>query len=427
MMALLAGALVAAGCSLPTSGKVDGCSRYRAYGRMDGRTVTIYSSLTAPEDKPLADSFAAFERCTGIHVSTQADQFLEKNAVARVKSSNPPDVVLVPQPGLFQQLVATGRAKAAPAAVGANLAKFWGQGWAAYVTVNGTVYGTPLGANVKSLVWYSPKDFKEHGYAIPTTLTQLEALSNTIATSGRKPWCEGVESGYATGWPLTDWMEDMMLRLAGPQEYDKWVRHAIPFDAPGPTAALNEVGTFLKNDAYVEGGAAMIQRTNVSDGGLPIRYGVCSMRRAPSFFAASWPAGTTVSPDGDVFVFYLPARDTSSRPVLIGGEFALAFSDRPEVHAVETYLSSDDWANSMASARGGDWASANKGLDAAALTPVNSFAVKLLQDPKSVIRFDGSDQMPPAVTDVFYKQAVAWIGGQSTAVTLAKIDRAWRS
>jgi alpha-glucoside transport system substrate-binding protein len=425
MIALLAASLVAADCSSPTTGTANGCSRYRAYGRMDGTTVTISSSFTAPEDKPLADSFATFERCTGVHVSTQADGYLEKDAVARVKSRNPPDLVIVPQPGLFDQLVATGRAKAAPAALRANLARFWGPGWAAYVTVDNTVYGTPIAANVKSLVWYSPKDFKDHGYAIPTTLAQLIALSNTVVARGGTPWCEGIASGYASGWPLTDWMEDMMLRLATPQEYDRWVSHAIPFNAPDPTAALNEVGAFLKNDAYVSGGAARILRTSAWEGGLPVRYGVCSMYRGASYFATNWPTGTTDSPNGDVFVFYLPARDASSRPVLIGGDFALAFSDRPEVQAVETYLSSDDWANSMASARKGDWISANKGLHTAGLTPVNAFAVKLLQDPRSVIRFDGSDQMPPAVLDVFYKQLVAWIGGQSTTVTLGHIDRAW--
>ena len=61
---------------------------------------------------------------------------------------------------------------------------------------------------------------------------ELTALSDQIVADGGTPWCAGIESGVATGWPITDWFEDFMLRLNGPDVYDQWVNHEIPFDDP---------------------------------------------------------------------------------------------------------------------------------------------------------------------------------------------------
>ena len=108
-----------------------------------------------------------------------------------------------------------------------------------------------------------------------------------------------------------------------------------------------------------------IATTTFQDGGLPILDGNCSFHRQASFYASNWPEGTKVAEDGDVFAFYLPGVDTSSKPVLGGGEFIAAFNDRPEVAAFQTYLSTDLWANNKADATpNGGWVSANKGLDA---------------------------------------------------------------
>jgi len=266
---------------------------------------------------------------------------------------------------------------------------------------------------------------------VPTTLDELKTLSDKIAATGKKPWCAGIGSGAATGWPVTDWMEDFMLRLSGPETYDKWVNHTIPFNGPESTAALDAVGQYLKNPAYVNGGygdVKSIASTTFQDGGQPILTGDCFMHRQASFYASNWPKGTKVGPDGDVFAFYLPAKDTSTKPVLGAGEFILAFNKRPEVQAFQTFLSSDTWANDKAKATpDGGWVSANKGLKKENLTsPIDQLSYDTLQDPKTVFRFDGSDQMPAAVgSDAFWKQATAWITGQSTKDAVDKIEAAW--
>ena len=115
--------------------------------------------------------------------------------------------------------------------------------------------------------------------------------------------------------------------------------------------------------------------------------------------------------------------------MLGGGEFVAAFSDRPEVQAFQTYLSTDTWANEKAKATpDGGWVSANKGLDLANIvSPIDKLSGEIFQDKEAVFRFDGSDQMPGAVgAGSFWKQMTAWITGQSTTETLANIESSWK-
>jgi alpha-glucoside transport system substrate-binding protein len=407
------------------------CAAYTQYGNLKGKTVSIYTSVVTPEDTPYINSFKPFEDCTGAKIKYEGDKSFEAQILVRAKAGNPPDLAWVPQPGLVRQLVATGKAVPAPAAVATNVDKFFGKDWKNYATVDGKFYGAPNSASVKSLVWYSPKEFKDKGYTIPTTLDELKTLSDKIAAGGTKPWCAGINSGDATGWPVTDWMEDFMLRLYGPDEYDKWVNHEIPFNSPEPTAALDAVGQYLKNPKYVNGGLGDVKSvasTTFQDGGLPILDGTCSLHRQASFYAANWPEGTKVGPDGDVFAFYFPGKTAADKPILGSGEFTVAFSTRPEVQAFQTWLSTDTYANIRVKlSPTGGWVSANKGLDINnAKSPVDKLALQILQDPKAVFRFDGSDQMPAAVgSDAFWKQATSWITGQSTKDTVDKIEAAW--
>jgi len=411
-----------------SAGSID-CSPYTKFGDLKGKSVSVYTSIVTPEDTPQINSYKPFEQCTGVTVKYEGDKAFETQVLVRAKAGNPPDIAFVPQPGLLKQLVATGKAVAAPPETEANVDKFWTKDWKAYGTVDGKFYAAPLGANVKSLVWYSPSEFKDSGYAVPKTLDELKALSDKMVADGKKPWCAGISSGDATGWPLTDWMEDFMLRLYGPETYDKWVNHQIPFNGPESTAALDAVGAYLKNDKYVNGGLGdvkSIATTTFQDAGLPILDDQCEMHRQASFYAANWPKGTKVAEDGDVFAFYLPGKDASAKPVLGAGEFTLAFADRPEVKAFQTYLSSDVWANTKAKLSSG-WVSANKGLDPNNLVnPIDKLSATILLDPNTQFRFDGSDQMPAAVgSDSFWKQATAWITGQSTQVTVDNIEKSW--
>jgi len=418
----------------PGEGKPE-CEGLTEFGDLSGTTVKVYTSIVAPEDQSHKDSYKLFTECTGAEVEYEGSKEFEAQLVVRVRSGNPPDIAYVPQPGLLRTLVTdTGKVVEGPDTVAANVDEFFGEDWKNYGTVDGTFYAAPLGANVKSFVWYSPTMFEENGWTVPTTWDEMVALSDEIAASGTKPWCAGIGSGDATGWPVTDWLEDVMLRDVGADVYDQWVNHEIPFNDPQVVDALDRVGEILKNDEYVNGGfgdVKSIATTTFQDGGLPILDGECAMHRQASFYAANWPEGTNVAEDGDVFAFYLPTTSEEfGKPVLGGGEFVAAFDDRPEVQAFQTYLSSDTWANEKAKATpGGGWVSANKGLDINNLvSPIDKLSAETLQDPEAVFRFDGSDQMPGAVgAGSFWKEMTAWITGKSTKDALDAIESSWPS
>ena len=253
--------------------------------------------------------------------------------------------------------------------------------------------------------------------------------ADTAGDGATKPWCAGIESGGATGWPATDWIEDFVLRVAGPDAYDQWVTNEIPFNAPEILESTNAVGDYLLNDAFVNGGigdSRSIATTSFNDGGLPILDNQCYMYRMASFYEAQWPEGTTVAPDGDVFAFYLPAETEDEAPLLVAGEFVARFADTPEAAAVQDFMASGTFANTRVEL--GGVTSANKFVDPAlASSDILRLAIELLQDPNSVARFDGSDMMPSEVgAGSFWTGTTQWIDGQIDAETmLTNIQDSW--
>jgi alpha-glucoside transport system substrate-binding protein len=414
------------------------CAPYTKFGDLKGKTVSVYTSITAPEDAPHQASYKPFEECTGVTIKYEGSKEFEAQLPVRVKGGNAPDIAYVPQPGLLKTLIATGAVKEAPPEVVANVDKNMPD-WKQYGTGDdGKFYAAALGANVKSFVWYSPQAFKDKGYEVPKTWAELLALSDKIAADNPggdvKPWCAGIESGDATGWPATDWIEDIMLRTAGPETYDKWVKHEIPFNDPAVATALAEAGKILKNPKYVNGGygdVKTIASTSFQDAGLPIADGSnsCYMHRQASFYGANFPEGTKIGPDGDVWAFYLPAVDASTKPVLTAGEFVPAFADRPEVKAFQTYLSSVEWANEREKTCGpnGGCVTANKNADPNLLKgELDKLSGTILSDKSATTRFDASDLMPGAVgSGTFWKGLTNWITGQGDKETLDYIEQSW--
>jgi len=430
-------ALALAGCTgdiADDGGDVD-CAPYEQYGTFEGKSVTIGGTILDLEADRLVESWKDFQTCTGIKVTYQGTSEFEAQIAVLAEGGNAPDVGIIPQPGLLQRLAEGGWLIPASQAVEDNVDEFWSEDWKAYGTHDGVFYAAPLMASIKGYVWYSPSAFDEAGYEIPTTLAELKALSEEIAATGAQPWCVGLESGEATGWPGTDWIEDFVLRQSGADVYDQWVTHEIPFNDPRIAQAFDAVGEYLKNPAMVNGGIGDVS-TQISEAfqtaGLPILDGECWMHHQASFYETFWnPDGgdaNTVAPDGTVWAFLLPPVNADDpQAVTGGGEFPVAFRDAEEVEAFRAYLSSDTWANNRVSL--GGVISANKGLDPnVASSELLTQSIEILQDPDTTFRFDGSDLMPGAVgADSFWKGIVAWVGGQSTQTVLDTIEASWPS
>jgi alpha-glucoside transport system substrate-binding protein len=405
------------------------CAAFKDYSGIAGKTVTIYASIRDVEADLLQQSWKEFADCTGVKISYEGTGEFETQINVRVDGGRAPDIAFIPQPGLIEKFHKSGKLKPANDKTKSEANANYSPDWLKYSTFDGKFYGAPLGSNVKSFVWYSPKMFKEKGWTIPTTWDELISLSDKIATSGIKPWCAGIESGVATGWPATDWIEDVLLRDQGPDVYDQWVAHKIPFNDPKIVSATDRVGSILKNANYVNGGIGdvkSIATTAFQEGGIPITTGKCALHRQASFYANQWPKTAKVGEADDVFAFYFPAVDPSKKPVLGAGEFTVAFADRPEVQAVQAYLASAHHANGRAKL--GNWVSANKKLDLANVAnPIDKKSVEILQDPKTVFRFDGSDLMPSSVgAGTFWKGMTDWITGKSTKETLDFIEASWK-
>jgi len=408
------------------------CAPYEAFGDLDGTTVSIYTSIVEPESDQQIASYKPFEDCTGVTIDYEGSREFEAQLLVRIQAGNTSDIAFLPQPGLLNTIV-TEYPEAiveAPEETAANVDEYFDPAWKGYGSVDDTFYAAPLGANVKSFVWYSPSVFEGAGYEIPETWDDLLALSQQIVDDGAMPWCAGVESGDATGWAGTDFIEDVVLRTAGPDVYDQWVTHEIPFNDPQLVEAWDAAGEILKNPDFVNaglGGVDSIATTPWTDAGLGVLDGTCYLHRAANFYATQWPEGTNVAPDGDVYAFYLPG-DGQTRPVLGGGEFVAAFADRPEVQAFQTYLSSPEWANAKAKATDtGGWVSANKGLDPENLTTeFDKLNAEILQDPDSVFRFDGSDLMPGSVgAGTFWTAIVEWLTGSDTQTVVDQVEASW--
>lgn len=412
---------------------VAGCEDYASYGSHPNTSVTVFTSILPPEQQKFETAWAQFEKCTGITVKYEGSDQFEAQLPTRIQGGNAPDIAFIPQPGLLSKLVQQGGPKAAPQGTSDNVDKFWNPAWKAYGTVDGTFYGAPLGSNMKSFVWYSPSVFAEKGYTVPTTWDDLFKLSDKMAADGIKPWCGGIESGGATGWLATDWLEQIVLRQSGGDVYDKWVSHEVPFSSPEIKKAFETLNGWMRNDKYANAGIGdtkTIATTAFQDGGKPILSGKCGMYQQASFYAAQWPTfkkDVKIAEDGDVFAFYLPQMsDAIPTPIVGGGEFVTAFADRPEVQAFQTFLSSDTFASEKV--KGGGWVSANSGVDLSLYQdPISALSAKYLTDANATFRFDASDLMPAAVgAGEEWKQMTAFFAeNKSIDDVTAAIDAAW--
>jgi alpha-glucoside transport system substrate-binding protein len=342
-----------------------------------------------------------------------------------VDGGDPPDIAMMPQPGKvadFQDDLVT-----LPDDIVETMGENFDPVWTDLVSFDGEVKAIPAKADLKSLVWYSPAAFEEGGYEIPTTQDEFLTLMETMAADGNTPLCVGLGSDAATGWPMTDWIEDYMLRLKGPDVYDQWYSHEIPFDDPDVVEVGEYVYDLWATEGYVYGGLQNAAATPFSEAGLPLLEGQCQMYRMGNFYAANWPEGTELGPEGQVDAFFLPGSEDEPNITLSGGIYAAAFSDRPEVIETMRFLASTDYADARAPV--GGYLSPNQNVDTSLYpTELEQNFGQILADA-SPVRFDASDLMPSAVgTGSFWTAAVdITTGAADVPDAFAEVEASWPS
>ncbi len=398
---------------------------------LKGEVITVTCPWTGAEEGMFKKVIASFEKATGATVKHSCSQSSEQQIVIDIKAGSPSNISVFPQPGLAANMAAIGGltplGDKARDLVKANYAA--GNSWADLGTYKDKAgkdqfYGLFYNVNVKSLVWYNPDNFKEKGYKVPKSMEELQDLTKKIAADGGKPWCIGLGSDAATGWPATDWVEDMMLRTQPPEVYDGWVSNKIKFNDKRVVEAIDAYGWFSKNDAYVDGGAKAVATVSFKDSpkglfGAPPK---CYMHRQASFIPAFFPEGKADEAD----FFYFPAYKSKNlgNPVLGGGTIMTITKDSKGAKAFIDYLQHPQ-AHEIWMAEGGF------------LTPLKTvdlgkYKTKSLRKQGEILqnattfRFDGSDLMPGAVgAGSFWKGMVNYASGQTAQAVADDIQKSW--
>jgi len=400
-------------------------------GKFKGTKVTMEGPFTDNDAVKFDQSVKAFEDATGIDIVYSGSKEFEASIRIKVEGGSAPDIADFPQPGLLASLAVEGRVIDLTKVVDqAWLKQNYIQSWLDMGTMQGKdgpiMAGVWARANGKSLVFYPKKAFDAAGYKTPETWDELMALTDQIAKDGDTPWCIGIESGAATGWAMTDWMEDVMLRTTSPENYDKWTKGELKFDSPEVKNALKYVTAIWFNDKYVYGGRKAIPTTSFGDAPKPMFQDPpkCWLHRQGNFITSFFPEG--LKPGVDYDFFYLPPIDAKyGKPVLGAGDIYAMFSDRPEVRAVIQYFSTGDSVKGWVIAGGAISPHKDSSLDWYG-DPVTKKVAEIIQGA-TVFRFDGSDLMPGAVgAGSFWKSMTDYVSGSIDEDTaLKQIDASW--
>ncbi|MFK7745809.1 MAG: ABC transporter substrate-binding protein [Roseobacter sp.] len=436
-LALFAGMAQAGGHSLVAVGEGDFTwDSYNEFAEkydLTGQTVEITGAWTGNEKEKVDKVFAYFEAATGATVNYSGSDSFEQDIVISTRSGSAPNLAAFPQPGLAADLASQGLLSPLPDGSSEWVAENYaaGQSWVDLGTYadadsNDQMYGLFYRVDVKSLVWYSPIAFDEAGYDIPQSMEELKELTDLIVEDGGTPWCIGLGSGAATGWPATDWVEEMMLRTQPPAVYDQWVANEIKFDDPAVVAAMEEFGYFALNDDYVDGGSAAVANTDFRDSpaGLFAIPPSCYMHRQASFIPAFFPEGTEAGEDVDFF--YFPAYESKDlgKPVLGAGALFAITNPSEATNAMIEFLklpvSHELWMTQ------GGFLTPHKGVNTATYESDSLRAQGDILLNATTFRFDASDLMPGEIgAGAFWTGMVDYTTGAPAAEVAKGIQDRW--
>lgn len=391
----------------------------RAYaGEFSGTSVTIMGAFGDDQELLFGETLRNFGEQTGIDVTYEQARDVTTTFGIRYDGGNPPDIVSFPQPGALRNQVERGRIEDIEKVLDRDfLEQQYDTSWLDMTRMegpNGTMNaGIWQSVNAKSFIWYPVAEFEEMGYEIPTTWDELIALSNQMVEDGYSPFTLGIESGEATGWPATDWIEDIMLRIVPLEDYDRWVTGELEFTSPEVRRAFELMEQIWFNEDFVYGGTRAIVNTNFGDApdlmftDPPTAF----FNKQGSFIQDFFPAHVT---EADYDFFITPAIDEEfGQPLLVGGDTMSLVTgrDRPEVRAVLEFLATGESLRLQIE-------------NGAAISPhqdsdLNWYSTEIERRVAEeivnadAVRFDGSDLMPAEVgTGTFWTGMTNWVSGQ---------------
>jgi len=360
---------------------------------LSGKKVEVAAVWTGNEQKNFQAILSAFNDSTGAQATfTSTGDNIGTVLGSRIASNSPPDVAVLPQPGLLHDLATKGSLKELDSATADLLGANYAPVWKDLGTVNGKFYGVFFKTSNKSTVWYNTHAFTNAGVNPPKTFDDFKTTLGTVSASGVKP----LSVGGADGWTLTDWFENVYLRQAGADKYNALTKHTIKWTDDSVKAALRTLaGIFTNQNVY--GGLSGALNTDFPTSATNI---VGTSPKAAIVYEGDFVEGNLTGatppmvPGTDFNFFPFPDINGSSNMVMGGGDVAVRLTDNTAGSELIKYLASPEAAQIWA-AKGG-FLSANKKVDTSKYPdPVVKAAAQALVSAQTFV-FDMSDQAPAA-------------------------------
>lgn len=354
-----------------------------------------------------------FEDATGVKVQYEGTRDLNTILTTRVQAGNPPDVAGLPGPGQMIQFAKAGKLVDLGKVLDTNALKSqYAQDWITLGSVDGKLVGIFIKTSLKGQIWYDPKNLDKYsGGTAPKTFDDLIALSNKVIQGGATPWCAGFESGATSGWPGTDWLEDIVLRQAGPDKYVQWYQGTLPWTSPEIKTAWQTWGKIVANPKMVFGGKQSMLATAFGDAGNPMFTSPpgCYMMHQASFITDFFvKANPNLKPVTDFNFYGFPEINAQYNGAEeVAGDLFGMFKDTPQSRALIKYLTTPE-AQAIWVKRGGA-ISPNKQVSLNDYPdPISKQLAQQLVNAKTP-RFDASDQMPDAMNNAFFKAILSYV------------------
>ena len=388
------------------------CGGSSGSGNDNPKTLSLLTTWGGEEQDSFKAVVAPFTQQTGIKVNITATRDLDAQLTIQLRGKNPPDIAILPNPGKMQQLAAQHNLIALDGFL--DMGKMQGdyaKSWLDLGSYNGKLYAIFFKAANKGTVWYNPGQFKSNNYNTPSTWQDMITLSNSIAGSGKFPWSMGVESGAASGWPATDWVAQIFANQSGPDMYDQWVTHKIPWTDPSVKNAIQYFGQIAHGNHYINGAPASILATNFTDAS----YGPFKSPPASyMYYLGDFTEGfittqfKSAKPETDFNFFPFPTiNDQYKGAITVGADVVVAMRDNNSVHKLVSYLATAD-AQAIWVKRGG-FTAVNKNVPVSDYPdPVAQASVTMLTSAP-IVKYGAGDLMPSQVQAAFWKGMLDYI------------------
>ncbi|MFD0683546.1 ABC transporter substrate-binding protein [Actinomadura fibrosa] len=355
-----------------------------ACGSGDEKSVTVLASWTGPEADAFQSVLAQFEKDTGIEVDYTGTRDARAVLASELHNGHPPDTAVLANPGDLRSYAASGALRPVGGGAGSDLTTATGPDGARHP------YGIVVKAAVKSLIWYNQAAIGPDLRARLAAQTGWDGFAKAAAEIGPKPWCLGFADTSNSGWPGTDWIEDLILHEAGPGPYDAWASGRLPWTSDEVRRAWQTFGSVI-----AASGTSDILLTGYGQAGTPMATDAqgCRLDHQGSFITAFY------SQAGGSGFDFLPFP--GGQAVEIGGDILGMFRDTPSARRLVAYLTTARAQQIWIKRRGSGAFSLNRDVPPGAYPDAVSQRIAQALTSAKVVRFDASDSMPTVMAAAF--------------------------